>query len=152
MSEMEKLGFAKQKKQRTSHPTTDVIGRGGGGGVRPAPRVELAQSDETFNLIARSLLNVSDQIPALVRDTAELKVNCAEILVEDAKTKNMIFQLANNLAALTSDIQYIASMVGAKGVDTPPNVSRMKLAADPGEEEMPSILRKLQSVAENGKK
>jgi methyl-accepting chemotaxis protein len=64
------------------------------------------QTDETFNLIAKSLLNVSDQVPNMVRDMAELKVSLLEL-------KHMMESINNSLSYFRQDIENIARATGA---------------------------------------
>ena len=137
MSEMEKMGMGVGQKRRgrpVQEPTPTAITQA----QQRAPRVELSTSNETFNLIARSLLNVSDQIPALVRDTSELKVHNAEI-------KSMIWQLNNSIVAMQNDIAFIANTMNEV---LPHGKPRIKLAEAPGEP-MPTILSKLAADPNN---
>jgi len=133
MSEMEKMGMGSPKRRpRTENHAAAEAPR------ERAPRVELSTSNETFNLIARSLLNVSDQIPALVRDTSELKVGNAEL-------KNLIWQLNNSILAMQNDIAFIANTMNEV---LPQGKPRIKLAEAPGEP-MPTILSKLAADPNN---
>ena len=135
MSEMEKMGHAPKR----GRPAVERVTEGTGQAQQRAPRVELSTSNETFNLIARSLLNVSDQIPALVRDTAELKVSDVEI-------KNLIWQLSGSITGIQNAIQGLANDVAfianTMNEVLPQGKPRMKLAEKP-DEPMPHILSKL---------
>ena len=89
-------------------------------GDQPSGRPPANRDAETFNLIARSLLNVSDQIPSLVRDGADLKADLAEL-------KNMIWQLGQSVNDARAEIAAIARTVAAPLPLTNP-APRMKLA------------------------
>jgi len=104
---------------------------------KKAPALEV--NAETFNLIARSLLNVSDQIPALVRDCVDLKTDNAEL-------KGMLWQLSASVASLQTDIQTIARSV-AGGVSLP----RMRPGAGgpPSEQSLRETLRSIPGLNEN---
>jgi len=141
MSEMQKMGMDAPKRGR---PRNEVSAPPTEPRAPRAPRVEISTSDETFNLIAKSLLNVSEQIPMLVRD-------CADIRVDNSEIKQMIYQLSNNIAALQQDIAYIVSSISHLVAPPTPLTQRMKLGVAQSDEEMPSILTRLQGV-ENGKK
>jgi hypothetical protein len=100
---------------------------------------------ETFNLIARSLLNVSDQIPNLVRDAADLKTDNAEI-------KNLIWQIANSIAGLKTDIERIAHAVSVPlTLQNPPGKMKLRAAGGaPSDESLREALRSIPGVNENG--
>ena len=84
------------------------------------------QSDETFNLIAKSLLNVSDQVPNMVRDMAELKVGIAEL-------KAMMLHANNTIMGFREDIENIARATGAiPGVLNLPQKMRVGTQQAPG--------------------
>jgi hypothetical protein len=116
---------------------------------RPAdqagPKPPANRDAETFNLIARSLLNVSDQIPNLVRDAADLKTDLAEI-------KNSIWQLANSIASFKSDIERIAQAAAVPlTLREPPAKMRLaRQAGAPSDESLREALRSIPGVNENG--
>jgi hypothetical protein len=144
MSEMEKMGMGVGQKRRgrpVQEPTPTAITQA----QQRAPRVELSTSNETFNLIARSLLNVSDQIPALVRDTAELKVSDVEIKSLIWQLTNSITSIQNAIQGLASDVAFIANTMNEV---LPQGKPRIKLAEAPGEA-MPTILSKLAADPNN---
>jgi hypothetical protein len=121
MSEMTKMGHSPKPKSRASGAMPPAEPR--------APRTQ--QSDETFNLIARSLLNVSDQVPALVRDAADLRVDSAEIKAAISEMRDMIARLSQSLAALQAGLQHDLASI-AQAVGTPLTLReqpRIKLAS-----------------------
>ena len=145
MSEMEKMGMGSPKRGRPRNETPDPRQPGETAPRERAPRVELSTSNETFNLIARSLLNVSDQIPALVRDTAELKVSDVEIKSLIWQLTNSITSIQNAIQGLASDVAFIANTMNEV---LPQGKPRIKLAEAPGEP-MPTILSKLAADPNN---